>query len=59
MRQTEVETKICRSDLCAQGNFMSVAPKFKDRSQEETEWQEQSAREVAWKLAKNGKISGA
>ena len=25
----------------------------KDRSQEETEWQEQSAREAAWKLAKN------
>ena len=35
---------------------MSVAPnapKFEDRSQEETEWQEQSAREAAWKLAKN------
>ena len=29
------------------------APKFVDRSQEETEWQEQSAREAAWKLAKN------
>ena len=29
------------------------APKFEDRSQEETEWQEQGAREVAWKLAKN------
>ena len=27
------------------------APKFEDRSQEETEWQEQGAREVAWKLA--------
>ena len=27
------------------------APKFEDRSQEETEWQEQSAREAAWKLA--------
>ena len=26
------------------------APKFEDRSQEETEWQEQSAREAAWKL---------
>ena len=35
---------------------MSVAPnapKFEDRSQEETEWQEQGAREAAWKLAKN------
>ena len=29
------------------------APKFEDRSQEETEWQEQGAREVAWRLAKS------
>ena len=29
------------------------APKFEDRSQEETEWQEPGARESAWKLAKN------
>ena len=29
------------------------ATKFEDRSQEETEWQEQGAREAAWKLAKN------
>ena len=29
------------------------APKFEDRSEEETEWQEQGAREVAWKLAKS------
>ena len=29
------------------------APKFEDRSQEETEWQEQSAREAAWRLAKS------
>ena len=28
------------------------APKFEDRSQEETEWQQQGAREAAWKLAK-------
>ena len=28
------------------------APKFEDPSQEETEWQEQGAREAAWKLAK-------
>ena len=28
-------------------------PKFEDRSQEETEWQERCAREAAWKLAKN------
>ena len=29
------------------------APKFEDRSQEETEWQEQGALEAAWKLAKS------
>ena len=29
------------------------APKFEDRSREETEWQEFGAREAAWKLAKN------
>ena len=29
------------------------APKFEDRSQEETDWQEQGACEAAWKLAKN------
>ena len=29
------------------------APKFEDRSQEETEWQGQGAREAAWKLAKS------
>ena len=29
------------------------APKFEVRSQEETEWQEQGAREAAWKLAKS------
>ena len=29
------------------------APKFEDRSQEETEWEEQGAREAAWRLAKS------
>ena len=29
------------------------APKFEDGCQEETEWQEQGAREAAWKLAKS------
>ena len=28
------------------------APKFEDRSQEETEWQDQGARKATWKLAK-------
>ena len=31
----------------------SNAPKFEDRSQEETEWQERYAREAAWRLAKS------
>ena len=31
----------------------SNAPKFEDRSQEETEWQEQGACEAAWRLAKS------
>ena len=29
------------------------APKFEDRSQEETDWQERRAREAAWRLAKH------
>ena len=29
------------------------APQFEDRSQEETEWQEQGAREAAWRLVKS------
>ena len=29
------------------------APKFEDRSQEETEWQERCAREAAWRLAQD------
>ena len=35
------------------GYICPNAPKFEDRSQEETEWQEQGAREAAWKLAKS------
>ena len=31
----------------------SNAPKFEDRSQEETEWQERCAREAAWKKARS------
>ena len=30
-----------------------IAPKFEDRSQEETEWQEQGALEAVWRLAKS------
>ena len=41
---------ICPGDP-HQGN--PNAPKFEDRSQEETEWQERCAREAAWRLAKS------
>ena len=34
-------------------NVAPNAPKFKDRSQDKTEWQEQGAREAAWKLVKS------
>ena len=35
------------------------APKFEDRSQEETEWQERCAREAAWEVGqKHPKIKG-
>ena len=55
-------TKILRSDIIAQVSLMSVAPtlqKFEDRFQEETEWQEEGAREAAWKVAKSAlKIQG-
>ena len=42
--------------MFAQGNTMSVAPTLQNLRiglQEETEWQEQGAREAAWKLAKS------
>ena len=50
------ETKILRSDIFCPGEPHQRSPnasKFEDRSQEETEWQEQGAREAAWKLAKS------
>ena len=49
------ETKILRSEMIcpAEPHERSPnAPKFEDRSQEETEWQERCAREAAWWLAK-------
>ena len=52
-RRRSTFSKIPRSVTFAQVNLMSVvAPKFEDRLQEETELQEQGAREAAWKLAK-------
>ena len=44
------ETKICPGEPHQRD---PNAPKFEDRSQEETEWQEQGAREAAWKLVKS------
>ena len=41
---------ICPGDLHQRN---PNAPKFEDRSQEETEWQERCAREAAWRLAKS------
>ena len=41
---------VCPGELHQRG---SNAPKFEDGSQEETEWQEQGAREAAWRLAKS------
>ena len=50
----KIETKILRSDIFGEPHQRSPnAPKFEDRSQEETEWKEQGAREAAWKLAKS------
>ena len=40
---------ICPGDLHQRN---PTAPKFEDRSQEETEWQERGAREAAWKMAR-------
>ena len=50
------ETKILRSDFICPGEphqRSPNAPKFEDRSQEETDGQELGAREAAWKLAKS------
>ena len=50
------ETKILRWNFFCPGEPHQRgpnAPKFEDRSLEETEWQEQGAREAAWKLAKS------
>ena len=54
-RHPKFETKIPRSGYICPGEpheRSTNAPKFEDRSQEETEWQEQGAREAAGKLAK-------
>ena len=47
--QNQLLNKICHGDSHQRS---PNAPKFKDRSQEETDWQEHWAREAAWKLAK-------
>ena len=55
-RHTKIRDQNPSLGYICPGNLMSVtpnAPKFEDRSQEETEWQERCAREAAWRLAKN------
>ena len=50
------ETKILRSVIFCPGEphqRSPNSPKFEDRSLQEAEWQEQGAREAAWKLAKS------
>ena len=54
-RHTKIRDQNLRSDICPGEPHQRSpnAPKFEDRSQEETEWQEQGAREAAWKLDKS------
>ena len=53
-RHTKIRDQNPSLGYICPGNLMSPnAPKFEVRSQEETEWQEQGAREAAWKLAKS------
>ena len=51
----KLKTKIFRSDWCPGEPHQRSpnAPIFEDWLQEETEWQEQGAREAAWRLARN------
>ena len=55
-RHTEIRDQNLPSEYICPGEPHERSPnasKFEDRSQEETEWQEQGAREAAWKLVKN------
>ena len=55
-RHTKIRDKNPSLGLICPGEPHQLCPnalKFEGRSQEETEWQEQGAREAAWKLAKN------
>ena len=49
-----VETKTRRSKVCHEDSLQRRpnAPKYEDRSHDETEWQEHWARESGWRLAK-------
>ena len=54
-RHTKVRDQNLRSDTFTQVNLISVAPTLQNLRivyKKETEWQEQVAREAAWKLAK-------
>ena len=52
-RHTKIRDQNPSLGYICPGESHQRAPKFEDRSLEETEWQEQGAREAAWKLAKN------
>ena len=55
-RHTKIRDQNPSLGMICPVNLISAAPtlqNFEDRSQEETEWQEQGAREAAWKLAKS------
>ena len=52
-RHTKIRDQHLSLGMICPGQRKPNAPKFEDRSQEETEWQERCAREAAWRLAKN------
>ena len=55
-RHTKIRDQNPSFGLSCPGEFHQRrpnAPKFEDRFEEETEWQEQGAREAAWRLAKS------
>ena len=55
-RHTKIRDQISSLGYICPGEPHERSPnaqKFEDRSQEETEWQEQGGREAAWKLAKS------
>ena len=52
-RHTKIRDQNSSLGMICPGKPHQRSPKFEDRSQEETEWPEQGAREAAWRLAKS------